>query len=729
MAGTIEGAGLIARVSAALRYAVTGTMPGGWFGPLSPPVAQAPDEVRGRQFDYGIGINLNFRPRATEALGFDGLKKLAAHPIVAMLIQRQKDKVSGLDWKIKPRLDEDGDMAEDPAVRQITDFLRYPDQEHDWVQWISAVLDQLLVIDAVTIYGAPNRRGDLYALQVLDGAMIKPVLDLGGRRPLAPEPAYQQILKGIPAINYSADEIVYFPQVYRADRYYGYSRVEQARDLIETAISRLRSQKSYFDFGNVGDGYFTAPDIFNGDQIKGLQDQWNAIMQNSDPASRRIAPFLPSGTDWHPTKVDILADTFDEYLIRLMCFPFGVAATPFLKQSGLGNSNSSDDHEAAEEGGIAPLMSYIERLMSMIVAKWFDRPDLEFAFVENREFDPKVAADIDDIRLKNGSAVINEIRDRNGEKPIPGGDVPLIYGTATRLEDAIKEPVVPAPLLLPAAKPGAEEDDATEEVATPALEKAAATAATKRFMALLGEYLAAKARVIAAALADDLVKAAPPPVGDDYAAQIEAALAALDWHWDDLPEILRPVLAGVATAAGANAISELGLFDAETLKRVTARAVAYAEARGAELVGMRVVGGVLITNPDAAWSISEVTRTMLRKAVTNAMSEGLSNADLAKTIIESTAFSSKRAENIARTETAIADVRGSAMGWIESGVVGSAQFDASPDCCEDCQAEDGKIVELSDPDDLELPHPGCRCAWVAVVDETQPGAADTETED
>jgi SPP1 gp7 family putative phage head morphogenesis protein len=734
MAGTPEGQGLIARVTTALRYAFTGESPLGWFGPLNPLPAQAPEEVRGRQFDFPVGANLNYKPRNTEPLNFDQLKKLARHPIVAMLIQRQKDLVSAQDWQIKPRLANEDDKIDDPAVQTLTDFFRFPDQEHDWCQWIGAVLDQMLVIDAVSVYNYPTRNGGVYALQLLDGATIKPLINLSGRRPLPPDAAYQQILKGLPAIDYTTDELIYFPQVYRADRFYGYSRVEQAADLVNMAISRLKSQQGYFDFGNVGDGYFSAPDDWTPDQILGLEAKWNSYMQSTNPGVRHAPPFVPAGTEWHPTKVDVLADEFDEFIIRLLCFPFGVAPTPFMKQMGLGQGSAKTDHEAAEEGGIAPMLQYVERLMSLIIAKWFGRPDLEFSFVDNREFDPKTAAEIDDINLKNGSATINEVRDRRGVKPLTNGDVPLLSSGWTRLEDAVKEPE-PVPTALGGAglpgapgAPGARENktppakgedggEATDEEAD--LSKAADPAVTRQFAIHLATYLETKGAAIADDLAAALTKAA-----DQDRESIDAALNGIDWSWDDIPDLVEPFIAGIAAAAGQNAVSELGIFDADILARVSANATAYAQGRAAEFVGMKLVDGKLVDNPNPEWSITGATREMLRVTLTAAMSEGLSNQELATRIRESTAFSKSRAMSVARTETAKADVQGSISGWKESGVVGGKKFLAAPECCDHCQTLNGKIVGLDEEFEEGDPpvHPNCRCDVVAVLPEDMPGA-------
>ena len=59
-----------------------------------------------------------------------------------------------------------------------------------------------------------------------------------GRAPEAPDPAYQQVLHGVPAADFSADEILYLPRNVRAHRLYGMSPVEQVALTVNIALRR-----------------------------------------------------------------------------------------------------------------------------------------------------------------------------------------------------------------------------------------------------------------------------------------------------------------------------------------------------------------------------------------------------------------------------------------------------------------------------------------------------------
>jgi len=65
------------------------------------------------------------------------------------------------------------------------------------------LMDQVLVYDAPAVWLRPTYGGDLYSLEIIDGSLVAPKIMADGRLP-PPEfgPAYQQVIKGLPAIDY-----------------------------------------------------------------------------------------------------------------------------------------------------------------------------------------------------------------------------------------------------------------------------------------------------------------------------------------------------------------------------------------------------------------------------------------------------------------------------------------------------------------------------------------------
>jgi hypothetical protein len=226
---------VFARLAQATRYAITGVSPDTWFGPLQPLAPMAPPEVKGRQFDYPFGANLNYIPRAEDGISFAELRGLAdALPLLRAVIETRKDQIAGQSYAVRARLRADTPDAS-KSIDAVTRFLVRPDRRHSFADWLRMLVEEMLVIDAATIYPRYARGGALYSLDIIDGATIKPLIGEDGRAPEPPDPAYQQILKGVPAADFSADELIYLPRNLRSHRLYGMSPVE-ARDQSQIEI-------------------------------------------------------------------------------------------------------------------------------------------------------------------------------------------------------------------------------------------------------------------------------------------------------------------------------------------------------------------------------------------------------------------------------------------------------------------------------------------------------------
>lgn len=183
---------------------------------------------------------------------------------------------------------------------------------------------------------------------------------------------------------------------------------------------------------------------------------------------------------------------------------------------------------------------------------------------------------------------------------------------------------------------------------------------------------------------------------------------------------LLTILQAVAADGGYQAMAQIGIDDQDITNLVNTYAQDYARQRSAEMVGKKWVGGQLVNNPDSRWVITDSTRDLLRTDVTQAIDEGWSSDHLARIIEWNYAFSSTRAEMIARTEIAFADVAGNMQAYRESGIVEGKQWILAENPCELCieNAEAG-IIGLDDdfPNGVDAPpqHPHCECDVIPVT--------------
>lgn len=403
-----------------------------WFGPLTPLKPVAPPQVQGRTWDFPSGYNIQTRPRQSDPISFSDLRAFAdGYDFLRLIIETRKDQVERLDWSIKPR-EKPKNKAQaqkveaDPRIAVVTEFFRKPDGEHEWAPWLRMILEDLLVIDAPALYCERTRGNQLTALVQIDGATIKRIIDDWGRTPrpfiedgnIKYPPAYQQILKGMPAVDYSTKQVIYKPRNLRVHKAFGYSPVEQIVMTVNIALRRQLFQLQYYTEGNIPEALIGVPEAWNPDQIKAFQDYWDATF-SGQTAARRHAKFVPGGLakTFIQTKEAELKNVFDEWLARVVCFCFSISSQPFVTQ--VNRSTSDTQKEMSEEEGLSPLKKWIKSLVDGILADEFGSPDLEFSWGDDDEIDALQEMTIQTGYAKAGIRTINQIRDSLGELPDP----------------------------------------------------------------------------------------------------------------------------------------------------------------------------------------------------------------------------------------------------------------------------------------------------------------------
>jgi hypothetical protein len=199
---------------------------------------------------------------------------------------------------------------------------------------------------------------------------------------------------------------------------------------------------------------------------------------------------------------------------------------------------------------------------------------------------------------------------------------------------------------------------------------------------------------------------------------VDRILPELDFDgWVTLVIDGEKILVHIVVDGSGQAFSQVGAdLTPEITDQVNEAATAWAKERAASMVGMRYeADGTLVANPNAEWAITESTRDLLRTQVADAIEKGLSTDEIAAVLADSYAFSDARAETIARTEIASADIQGSLIGWKKSGVVEGKEWllgsehNGEDECDE---AADMGVVALDDDwGGIGDPpaHPNCEC--------------------
>ena len=702
--------GFIARVAAGVRYAFTGNADG-WFD-AGEPLAPVAQQAEGRRFDYEPFYNVGHsKPREREAIGFAQLRALADnYDVLRLVIEKRKDQMESLKWTIQKRDVESTKANEsqrkDRKVDEAIAFFQSPDKEHTWADWLRILLEDLFVIDAPCIYPRKTLGGDLYALEVIDGATIKRVLDNTGRLPLPPETAYQQILHGMAAVDYTADELVYRSRNNRSYKVYGYSPVEQIIMTVNIALKRQIHALEYYTAGSVPDALVGVPESWPADDIQRFQEYWDLLL-SGETAERRKMRFVPGelARNFKETKQPPLKDVYDEWLARVVCFAFSVEPTPFVAQ--VNRSVAETSREQSLSDGMSSLKNWVKALIDDVLARYMDMAAYEFVWQEEESLNPKEQAEIYAIYKNAGILTADEIRADLGKEPLPEQPEPNQQDDQQPEEQPNQE----------AEKLGKSESPMSED----------------EVAALIEAYLLTRVDGLAEQITALIDGAAVDWQADDLATELNRVAKivtdGLDFgEWDGLSDVVEPIIRRAAEDGAVAALLQVMPDPAVGMvTNIRSRAVKWAHDRAAEMVGMKWVGGELIQNPAAEWQITEGTREMIRAQVVEAMQNGDSVQELAGRLKESHAFSNTRARTIARTETAMADNMGNLIGWEETGLVAGKRW---------ITAEDDKVSAICNTNgDMGViglhehfahggmtppAHPNCRCTVVPVLAEDMP---------
>lgn len=415
-----------------------------FFSPEQPVKPYGPPGItEPRWYDYAQGYNINYGPRQFESISFQQLRGMAnSFGLLRTLIETRKDQLCRIPWDIQivdsPRSQFDKAPL-DPRIGFLKQFFKKPDRQTRWHAWCRMLFDDLFVIDAATLYIQPSQAGVPYAVSVIDGATITPKIDDFGRRPEPPSVAYQQIIKGLPLVDLTSDEIIYAPMHLRTDhRPYGYSPVEQVYLEIMQGIRRELYQLDYWTQGTIPDLIVTVPKEWTPQQTAEFQATFDFLLQGNTSLKSKVR-FLPGESKPFEIKGPNLKNDYDEWIARILCFAFSIPPTAFVRMMNRGTADTAQ--EVALEEGLLPLMAWFkDEIMDPIIQEKFGWQDIEFVFTQEEQLDQLKEMQTVTGYVKVGILTPDEGRGKIGQPPVGGAASELLIVTATgatKLEDAV----------------------------------------------------------------------------------------------------------------------------------------------------------------------------------------------------------------------------------------------------------------------------------------------------
>lgn len=436
------------------------------FGPNVPFTPVGLDQPRPdgvvdpRYTEYPVTWNID--PTVSPRIAFHDLREASTKiDLVRRCIELRKKEIAARDWTFtvapwavnreaarsnKPKQDIEAQLAKEYAadIEKANAFWRFPGKNQDfiWEDWCYQALEQYLVIDAWVVYPQRTYGGELYSLDLIDGATIKPLRDVRGGKPQAPYPAFQQILYGFPRGEYLATTIDIdgkpaIPNAYRAGEMYyftrggdkvqspfGMSPVEQALISAKLYLKRQGWMLAEYDDGVIPRAWIESQ-LTQGDygemtaqQRRMWQDALNAELAGDTVARQRLTVLAPGQKAVETGNVDErYKPDYDLFLIKLLAMHFDIpiGKLGFTEAKGLGDSGW---HEASadnyERQATRPDTEWFSQQVSRISHEQLNiRPEVVHKFLGLDSQDEAAQDQVWENRVRSGRATLNEDRARN----------------------------------------------------------------------------------------------------------------------------------------------------------------------------------------------------------------------------------------------------------------------------------------------------------------------------
>jgi len=232
--------------------------------------------------------------------------------------------------------------------------------------------------------------------------------------------AYSQVAYGLPAIDFTEDEIIYAVRKPRNKTPYGRSHLEQILTWANIGIRAQQFLLAYYTEGNTPEMLIPVDASVPAQKI----EEWNELLDanlSGQLGERRKIKMIPAMTSDGKMQVitpkePLLKSEVDEWLARIVCFTLGLNPQAFVKSMNRASSEQAQD--TAETEGQQPVIEWFEDVCNECIKRMGYGDNYEFTFRVRREQDGVKQMTIDVGYLKSGVWTINQVLIDLGMDPI-----------------------------------------------------------------------------------------------------------------------------------------------------------------------------------------------------------------------------------------------------------------------------------------------------------------------
>lgn len=327
------------------------------------------------------------------------------------------------DWDTD---DGEGDQEQPdkpPEVLACEKLFQFTNKREDIRQLMRSVIADLLVfgdafIEIVWLAGYP------VALYSLDSPSMNVIADSHGE-----VTAYVQVTEFGQRAEFAPDEVIHISLDSPRSGLFGVSPTQAALLPITTWLFTAATLKETFRKGNPVTIHVDHPQAMSDPEV----NRWTARYMQRNIGPRNIG--VPVNTRNGGTVKELAASRIDEFLHTLdqkrdeILATYGVppAEATVIESGNLGGGTGESQRKTFLINTCGPIAALVlEKINYHLVRRGFNIQGWHVKFGEVDMRDSKTIEEIRDIRLRNGSWVLNKYRTEIGEPPVDGGDIAIL---------------------------------------------------------------------------------------------------------------------------------------------------------------------------------------------------------------------------------------------------------------------------------------------------------------
>ena len=374
--------------------------------------------------------------RKPSRISFETLKRMSKSCSVARLaINTLKHEVVKTKWAIVPV--DPKKVPDRKKVKELEQFFNFPNEDENLRTFLLKFVEDLLVMDAGTIELVKNAGGTLAEMYHIDGATIKPAIDVHGQ---LIEPAYLQFMPlnntAKPDAEFNSDELIYVMQNPQGDiKNYGYG-LSPLEGVIMVATNILNADNyngSFFEVGTLPPLLINLGDDMAQSEVEAFRAYWKAEIEGKPWKTAFLGgagkPEVMKLQD--TSNRDMQFMEYQLWLSRLMTAAYEISPQDIGITMDINKATAETQREISKAKGYRMILELIkETFTQKIIWKNFGYTDLMFDWQDVDLADALARAQVFAIEASAGAVSINEYRKEIGKDPIKGGIQPYISSPA-----------------------------------------------------------------------------------------------------------------------------------------------------------------------------------------------------------------------------------------------------------------------------------------------------------